>query len=631
MGFYNLAVISFVRYFLCCLTFLLVQNAAASEDYILSRAVFTDPSGELTFEQVRTAQFSPARPVLTAGFSSAVHWLRLEVRVRADGGALMLRIRPTHLGTLTLFEPDGADGALSGQWRTRVTGEHIPWVEREHASVQHGFSIQPSQTTTTYYLRLQTTRSAILQVQALTPFAAEHANLVLGLWQGLYLAVLASILVWTLHDFGQTREAVMGWFALMQTTNVVYSLALMGLLAPLFAQSNQLAELTSLAVCAIVLTSLLFHRHFLGLFQPPRPLLWTLNALIVIGLIALGLLISGQAMQGLHLNSVVALLAAPVLLASAWAARHNALPGLRAVRWFYSVQAASLVVGFVPLLGLIEGAEWSLHGMLVQGLMVSLLMVTLLYKRSTNLRRQARLEHTQLQLAQQELSLKLEQLTETRHFVDMLTHEIKTPLSIIRLSSAPANAAHPGSQRIHTAIRDIDVIVERCRQTGLLDQGAVQSYVRACKLTDVLAESAAATSAPERIQLAPTATADAGGADSDRVLQTDPHLLGVILSNLLDNALKYSPAGSMVTAEIAVVSHDDQPGLRVRVSNLIGPAGLPDPLLVFNKYYRSPRALSKSGSGLGLFLVQAIAAKLGGHVVYACIDGQVTFSVWLPQ
>ena len=334
MGFYNVAVISFVRHLLCCLMFLLAQHAAASEDHILSRTVFTDPSGELTFEQVRTQKFSPARPVLTAGFSNAVHWLRLVVQARADGGELLLRIRPTHVGTQTLFEPegvdgaDGADGVFSGQWRTRITGERTPWIEREHASVQHGFSIQPGQTTT-YYLRLQTTRSAILQVQALTPFAAERANVVLGLWQGLYLAVLACILAWTSHDFIQTREAVTGWFSLMQTTNGIYSLAIMGLLAPLFEQSNQLAELTSLAVCAIVLTSLLFHLHFLGLFQPPRPLLWTLNALVVIGLIALGLLISGQAMQGLRLNSAVALLAAPVFLALAWTARHYALPGFR--------------------------------------------------------------------------------------------------------------------------------------------------------------------------------------------------------------------------------------------------------------------------------------------------------------
>ncbi len=61
---------------------------------------------------------------------------------------------------------------------------------------------------------------------------------------------------------------------------------------------------------------------------------------------------------------------------------------------------------------------------------------------------------------------------------------------------------------------------------------------------------------------------------------------------------------------------DGRPGIVVRIENPIGMAGLPDARRVFDKYYRASGAHHLSGSGLGLYIVKALAEKLGGTIHY---------------
>jgi signal transduction histidine kinase len=104
----------------------------------------------------------------------------------------------------------------------------------------------------------------------------------------------------------------------------------------------------------------------------------------------------------------------------------------------------------------------------------------------------------------------------------------------------------------------------------------------------------------------------------------------MVMGNLLDNAMKYSPAGSPV--QFGVETTDDPlRGLRLWVENEEGPAGVPDPVQVFEKYYRNPLARRHSGSGLGLYLTQVFVKALGGSVQCIASNGLVRFELWLPS
>lgn len=146
--------------------------AQAGEDHIISRALLEDKESSLSIKQAGHASFKPARPILAAGYTNSTHWLRLIVRPRADGGELVLRIRPTYLDEITLFEPDAT---TPGRWRMWVTGDRTPWIDRNYSSVLPGFLIHPT-AETIYYLRLKTTSTSLIKVEALTPPDAHHAD-----------------------------------------------------------------------------------------------------------------------------------------------------------------------------------------------------------------------------------------------------------------------------------------------------------------------------------------------------------------------------------------------------------------------------------------------------------------------
>jgi two-component system sensor histidine kinase MprB len=104
----------------------------------------------------------------------------------------------------------------------------------------------------------------------------------------------------------------------------------------------------------------------------------------------------------------------------------------------------------------------------------------------------------------------------------------------------------------------------------------------------------------------------------------DEQLLARAVTNLLDNAAKYSPADGRVTVRLVdgtLTVIDSGPG--------IAPADLPH---VFERFYRSAEARSRPGSGLGLAIVKHAADQHGG-LVYAgsAAHGGAQFTLWLPH
>ena len=109
---------------------------------------------------------------------------------------------------------------------------------------------------------------------------------------------------------------------------------------------------------------------------------------------------------------------------------------------------------------------------------------------------------------------------------------------------------------------------------------------------------------------------------------TDGALFKIILNNLLENALKYSPPGDPVVLQ--VMAPDSSPQMLLKVMNRVGHSGAPDKARVFEKYYRSDLAQTTTGSGLGLYIVRALTQLLGGQVDFAHEDETVIFSITLP-
>jgi signal transduction histidine kinase len=114
----------------------------------------------------------------------------------------------------------------------------------------------------------------------------------------------------------------------------------------------------------------------------------------------------------------------------------------------------------------------------------------------------------------------------------------------------------------------------------------------------------------------------------------DAGLLKTMISNLIDNALAYSPPESVVTLTVQKITSQHPPSwLVLSVSNHVGKAGMPDAQKVFTKYYRAAAAHQRTGSGLGLFLVKNLAEMVEGHLLYRSSPServQVVFELHLP-
>jgi signal transduction histidine kinase len=112
-------------------------------------------------------------------------------------------------------------------------------------------------------------------------------------------------------------------------------------------------------------------------------------------------------------------------------------------------------------------------------------------------------------------------------------------------------------------------------------------------------------------------------------LSSDLHYIKLILNNLLSNALKYSPPDSLVELQVCGRENDRSKQIDISVTNEVGPAGVPDPSRLFERFYRAESARNQSGAGLGLWLSQALAGALGTSIVMQAEDNWISFTLTL--
>lgn len=206
--------------------------------------------------------------------------------------------------------------------------------------------------------------------------------------------------------------------------------------------------------------------------------------------------------------------------------------------------------------------------------------------------------------------------------VAMLSHEIKTPLSILKLVVDDKVAGSDLEGHANRAVSNINAIVNRCLQLDKLDAKAIQlncTWLIGQELIDGLLGTYQ-TNPRLRIRV----------SDGTR-LYADREVLSVVISNLVENALKYAATDSPIDIEVFPDRQDTVSGVRMTVRNSIGPMGVPDAERVFKKFYRNIQATKITGSGLGLFLVHELVSVMGGSVSFVSDNQEVAFSVWIPD
>ena len=589
----------------------------ADTGLIKDAAVVRDVAGTLTIDTVQAQTFVPTSDIILAGYTGAAFWFRLTILPDASGEDTVLIIRPPTFDRVTLYAP--APGR-PGEWTETRLGGTVPVGAEELVSSLRAFRLEPAPGGTVYYLKLMTTGSFSAQFVALSHSKAHRVGLLLDMAQITYMALMLALMLWSLRMALATREFLFWWFAILQFGWIFHNMFYFGYVALLFpALPQDMIFLTyRAAVIGVSAASVGFHRIVLGRFKPHWITLRLLEAMIVVMAIAFVTFWVGSPTKALRMNAIAIAISPIAFFLTAYSARVSASPGLGAMRVIYTLLSAALLLWVFNLLGITQMGTFALYGTMIHGTATGCLMAAILHLHGRNVLNEARQAQSELGALQQRRAFEQEQTKTLMRFIDMLTHETKNVMAVINMSVSAPRFGERQQQRVAEAIRDLTTVVDRCNLEVLLDSQEQPITRVPCDAVAILRETGAARPTAGRIAIQTPEAA---------TLRSDPVLLRVIMTNLIENALKYSPPDSRV--DVSLSSGEDG-RVTLIVENDAGQAGLPDPEKVFQKYYRSHRAQSQIGSGLGLYLVQGLARLLGGGIAYEPLSNRVRFRLWLP-
>jgi two-component system, OmpR family, sensor histidine kinase SenX3 len=223
-------------------------------------------------------------------------------------------------------------------------------------------------------------------------------------------------------------------------------------------------------------------------------------------------------------------------------------------------------------------------------------------------------------------------------FINAVTHELKTPIASIRLylETLQSRDVDPAKRQEFYSVMLADTerlhyTVEQVLKAGVAGQRERKRGDTAVNLEQLLAEIILLAKLRHHLDTeALTFAADPRIVDP--IVKGDPEELRTAVSNLVDNAVKYSPHGVRVKVGLS-------PGNNGNLLVSVRDEGVGIPRnqlkLIFRRFYRVPgRALLQvKGTGLGLYIVKSIAKKHGGRV-FAESEGEgkgSTFTLELPK
>ena len=249
-----------------------------------------------------------------------------------------------------------------------------------------------------------------------------------------------------------------------------------------------------------------------------------------------------------------------------------------------------------------------------------------LMRSQRTLARQAALLEEQLA---QEQRLALAQ----RNFVSMASHEFRTPLTIIDGHARRLEKARDGASpketgeragKIRAAVLRLTHLIENLLSSGRLIDGGAELYFEPTELDlatllrevcQLHREMVPAAKIVERLSGAPMPVVG------------DAKLLFQVFSNLLANAVKYSPNGGAILVEAVAIGEDAVVSVTDRGIGI--PAG--DLSRLFERYYRGSNVSGIVGTGVGLYLVKTAVDLHKGRIEVVSEEGSGSrFTVRLP-
>ncbi len=219
---------------------------------------------------------------------------------------------------------------------------------------------------------------------------------------------------------------------------------------------------------------------------------------------------------------------------------------------------------------------------------------------------------------------------ELQMLVSDVSHQVKTPVSNLKmvadtLLSKPVTEEERREflKGIRNQTEKLEFLFQALVKTSRLEIGAIRLEKNEALLMDTLAMALSGiVYAAEKKDICVTVD-----CPDDLRLSHDSKWTAEALFNLLDNAVKYTPAGGAIRISV------EQWEMYVKIDVSDTGKGIPESnqAAVFRRFYREEEVYGEQGIGIGLYLAREIVTKQGGYIKVTSEVGKgSTFSVFLP-
>ena len=616
------------------------------------REILLDPSNDFNPSINRQAQFSAAGDTQRLGYVKGAAWMRFTITRPPHAPAVWwLELQSPLLDHATLYFPQ-----TDGSYRMLSAGDHEPLASREIQYRNPVFKLNfPPNDPITFFVRIEGRNTMSFSTVLWTPESFLENVQLEKLFFGFFLSLILLTMLSSYWLLKATRDANYRLLLAYTTLTLISTLCLQGY-GYQYVWPDQPAINESLLIVSWMLLPLAlvsFNLSFVGALRAPRmwgvSLLLAWTAAFAVVSIALSLTIAPAWVR--LANSIWNPLVTAILsvLLGLFALRGN--ENARILFIAMLLLTASVAARTFRNIGLLDAGVLTDHayqaGMIGHLLMVQyaisrhyrtlrtetqrardeLLKLTQASEKELNIRVQAQTKALSDTLHQLENAMAKQQLSRKRQqmFVDTLSHELKTPLTIIDLSAQNLAMNRQLSddekmakyQKIMDATGRIMKVMEQRFDLELLARPPSEAATLEVSPKALIQQAVSASSI-----FANHHTIKIDSDDLPETFTCDPEALNLALRCLLDNALKYSPTGSTVTLRGHRLGNRKEDGICLEVIDEGPGISSEDLQQLFTPYFRSDATRHIPGTGLGLANAKRLVAAKGGELTVESTPGK---------
>lgn len=589
-----------------------------------------DMDATLTFEQARQQLsllgqpwVAPGQPNL--GYRRSALWVRVDLNNRFD--------EPRDWVAFTMFTQlsrvDFHFQDADGEWQQRAAGAALPFRERDlmHRSINFAFTVMPGQEQSIYF-RVETAGSLQfpLSLGSAEYFSAEAQRSLFT--AGLYFGLMLMIAIYSLTVWFSSREEGFLYFGLFVVFGGFYSLTTLGLAYQyLWPESPEWAnKATGTFALMACVAGMAFVRSFLNINQLDHWLDRISRGYLVVAVIAVpcALIISSVAVNRIALILIFALMVI-VTLSVLLANRRKT----RAASYFMSAWIILLIGILLELtqrLGLIIPPVLAYNGVQLSALTAITVLALGLSDRLQGLMEGYKTAQEDLLKANQ---LKIDALQQAdsvkEEFIANVSHELRTPLTGIIGLAEIMLADQAGNLNVSQRETLLLMKVSAQRLSSLvndvIDFSSIKNGQLALNRKDVdLRQVCAVVVRMTRPLVGDKPIKLIENYPSGKIIvEGDEDRLQQVLFNLLANAVKFTPHGS-VTIAVEVLDLD----ARVSVRDTGIGISTAEQKNIFKRFYQvdSDEARLAGGTGLGLSISQRLLELHGSEIILRSTPGE---------